>query len=194
MTGLPKLLTEPEAAEILRCSPYTVARLRKAGKLPYIPGRPVLIDEADLLAVVGHSPLLTEAQAAERLGLTPSRVRWLRDTGRIGSCPIRRAMYREEDIKAYFAAKEAERAREAANLIAIEEWKAEQAERKAERATLKKASMQARVLDPVLRKSAWGVWYLHWTEGRRSRRVSTKTRSRSLAKAALRNWQMEKSR
>ena len=45
-----KLLTESEVAERLRCSPYTVARLRKRGRLPYIPGRPVLIDEADLLA------------------------------------------------------------------------------------------------------------------------------------------------
>ena len=52
MAETPKLLTEPEAAEILRCSPYTVARLRKAGKLPYIPGRPVLIDEADLLVYI----------------------------------------------------------------------------------------------------------------------------------------------
>ena len=52
MIGVPKLLIEPEVAEILRCSPATVARLRKAGKLPYIPGRPVLIDEADLLAYI----------------------------------------------------------------------------------------------------------------------------------------------
>jgi hypothetical protein len=33
-----KLLTEPEVAEMLRCSVYTVARLRKSGKLAYIPG------------------------------------------------------------------------------------------------------------------------------------------------------------
>jgi excisionase family DNA binding protein len=52
MTGTPKLLTEPEVAEILRCSTRTVARLREAGKLPYIPGRPVLIDEADLLVYI----------------------------------------------------------------------------------------------------------------------------------------------
>lgn len=57
MTGTPKLLTQPEAAKILRCSPYTVARIRKAGKLPYIPGRPVLIDEADLLAYIESKKL-----------------------------------------------------------------------------------------------------------------------------------------
>jgi excisionase family DNA binding protein len=52
LSEFPKLLTQPEVAAILRCSPYTVARLRKAGKLAYIPGKPVLIDEADVLAYV----------------------------------------------------------------------------------------------------------------------------------------------
>lgn len=43
-----KLLTEPEVAEILRCSANSVKRLRLQGKLTYIPGRPILIDEADV--------------------------------------------------------------------------------------------------------------------------------------------------
>ena len=42
------LLTEPEAATILRCSPSKVKRLRLSGVRTYIPGRPVLIDEADI--------------------------------------------------------------------------------------------------------------------------------------------------
>ncbi len=42
------LLTESEVAERLRCSKEKVRRLRKSGKLTYIPGRPVLVDEADL--------------------------------------------------------------------------------------------------------------------------------------------------
>jgi excisionase family DNA binding protein len=87
MTGLPKLLTEPEVAEILRCSPYTVARLRKAGKLPYLPGRPVLIDEADLLAYIedkkrkaqGPEPGSPEARAAELHAIKVLvRKNWLR--------------------------------------------------------------------------------------------------------------------
>jgi hypothetical protein len=198
MTGTPRLLTEPEVAEILRCSPYTVARLRKSGKLPYIPGRPVMIDEADLLVFVGKSPLLTEAQAAERLGLKSSQLRWWRDTGRIGSCPIRRAMYREEDIEAYFAAKEAERAREAANLIAIEEWYAEQEQRKAELQRQRteereqKARRRAVVRIPVLKRSHHGVWYIHWCEGRRTKRASTKTHDEREANTILRRWRKDK--
>lgn len=43
-----KLLTQAEVAERLRCSEDKVKRLRLAGKLRYLPGRPVLIDEADL--------------------------------------------------------------------------------------------------------------------------------------------------
>ncbi|WP_036255268.1 helix-turn-helix transcriptional regulator [Methylocapsa acidiphila] len=46
------LLLESEVAERLCCSTSTVKRLRNSGQLPYIPGRPVLIDEADLLALL----------------------------------------------------------------------------------------------------------------------------------------------
>ena len=43
-------LTEPETAERLRCSTSKIKRLRLSGALPYVPGRPVLIDENDLNA------------------------------------------------------------------------------------------------------------------------------------------------
>jgi excisionase family DNA binding protein len=43
-----KYLTEREVAERMRCSTSKVKRLRFTGGLPYIPGRPVLISEADL--------------------------------------------------------------------------------------------------------------------------------------------------
>lgn len=43
-----KLLTEDEAATVLRCSVSKIRRLRRTKQLPSIPGRPVLIDEADL--------------------------------------------------------------------------------------------------------------------------------------------------
>lgn len=43
-----KLLTEPEVAEMLRCSTSKIKRLRLSGALAYIPGRPVLIAETDL--------------------------------------------------------------------------------------------------------------------------------------------------
>ena len=42
------LLTQEEVAQRLRCSPTTVKRLRSEGKLAYLPGRPVKIDEREL--------------------------------------------------------------------------------------------------------------------------------------------------
>lgn len=42
------LVTQTEAAAILRVSVRTVARLRAAGELPYLPGRPVRIETADI--------------------------------------------------------------------------------------------------------------------------------------------------
>ena len=50
-----KLITEVEAAEILRCGTDKIKRLRLGGKLPYVLGRPVKIDEADLLAFIEAS-------------------------------------------------------------------------------------------------------------------------------------------
>src|ERR1700694_5978522 len=43
-----KQLTESEVAEILRCSPSKIKRLRLSRKLGYTPGRPVTIGEDDL--------------------------------------------------------------------------------------------------------------------------------------------------
>lgn len=47
-----KLLLEAEAADILRCSVAKIRRLRRTKRLKFIPGRPVTIDEADLLFYV----------------------------------------------------------------------------------------------------------------------------------------------
>ena len=41
-------LTEREVALLLRRSQSTIARWRREGRLPYIPGRPVLIDSTDI--------------------------------------------------------------------------------------------------------------------------------------------------
>ncbi|ESY92703.1 helix-turn-helix domain-containing protein [Mesorhizobium sp. LNHC209A00] len=43
-----KLLTQDEVAARLRCSASKVKRLRITGQLAYLPGRPVMIEEADL--------------------------------------------------------------------------------------------------------------------------------------------------
>ncbi|QWW67969.1 helix-turn-helix domain-containing protein [Rhizobium sp. WYJ-E13] len=52
-----KLITDQEAAEIFRCSTDKIKRLRLSGKLAYIPGRPVKINEADLLAFIEASTI-----------------------------------------------------------------------------------------------------------------------------------------
>ena len=59
------LLTEAEVAERLRRSKQTVRRLRLGGKLPYLPGRPPRIDEADLIAFI-EAEKLEAARKAER--------------------------------------------------------------------------------------------------------------------------------
>ena len=46
------LLNESEVAKILRCSREKIKRLRLSGRISYIPGRPVLIDEEDLKTFV----------------------------------------------------------------------------------------------------------------------------------------------
>ena len=45
-----KLLLQWEVAQRLRCSTSKVKRLRLSGELAYLPGRPILIDEADVEA------------------------------------------------------------------------------------------------------------------------------------------------
>ena len=47
-----KLLTEAEVAAILRCRPSKVKGLRMSGRLPYLPLRPPMIEEADLHAYI----------------------------------------------------------------------------------------------------------------------------------------------
>lgn len=42
------LLTEPEAAQLLRCSTSKIKRLRLSGKLAYLPGRPLYIERQAL--------------------------------------------------------------------------------------------------------------------------------------------------
>lgn len=42
------LLTQEEVARLLRRSVRTIARMRATGELPFLPGRPVLIRQADV--------------------------------------------------------------------------------------------------------------------------------------------------
>nr|CAI0340800.1 hypothetical protein SHINE37_44668 [Rhizobiaceae bacterium] len=59
-----KLLTEEEAAVILRCSRSKIKRLRMGGELPYVRGRPVLIEMSDLEAYVWQNRKSKNTQTA----------------------------------------------------------------------------------------------------------------------------------
>lgn len=48
MTVIANLLTQQEVADILRRDVKSVQRLRERGELGYLPGRPVLIPQAEL--------------------------------------------------------------------------------------------------------------------------------------------------
>ena len=61
-----KLLLQSEAAEFLGCSLQQVKRLRLSGRLPYIPGRPVLLDKADLVAFLHEERLSRERKEEAR--------------------------------------------------------------------------------------------------------------------------------
>lgn len=74
-------LLQTEAAEILCCSLQQVKRLRLSGRLPYIPGRPVLLDKADLVAFLEEERLARERKEEAkrpraRLPIDP--VKWAR--------------------------------------------------------------------------------------------------------------------
>lgn len=112
-----KLLTEMEVAETLRCSPAKVKRLRLAGQLAYLPGRPPLVREEDLNVylesrlrqarpIEAGAPLknfLLEAEAAERLRCTTKRIKQLREAGKLRFVPGPPVLIDETDLENYLA-------------------------------------------------------------------------------------------
>ena len=69
---MPKLLLQREAAELLRCSERTLQRLRAAGKIAYLEGRPIRFDEADILAYLEHKRLAALAKQPD----STARILW----------------------------------------------------------------------------------------------------------------------
>lgn len=65
--NFPRLLTDVEVGQLLRCSKAKVQRLRRAGAMPYLPGRPVLIMEKDVLEYIEG----VKTKAALRAGPVP---------------------------------------------------------------------------------------------------------------------------
>lgn len=74
------LLTESEVAERLQCSVSKIKRLRLSGQLPYLPGRPVLVDEKDLDQYVTNKWEEKDRREAKRRAATAplNPVTWAR--------------------------------------------------------------------------------------------------------------------
>lgn len=59
-----KLLTQEEVAKALRRSVRSVARLRTAGELAWLPGSPIMIPETELLAYFERKMVKRQAPSA----------------------------------------------------------------------------------------------------------------------------------
>ena len=70
-----KLLTQEEAAERLGCSTSKIKRLRVGRRLTYIPGRPILIDEADLETYITAKSAANANKLAKQIETPSQRAR-----------------------------------------------------------------------------------------------------------------------
>lgn len=210
----PAQLSLTRVAEKLRCPKAWVVALRNAGCLPFRQYRGWKLDEwtlEDIMAAnEGAAPpeadlfrVYDRQETAERLGLTIKQLSYQRGIGRIGSFAVWPALFREADILNYLA-DQAHRARLKAE---NDEWRrnypAVQAERAAARAARTIANREARAAAqkaerararerrgprPALRTATNGIWYVYWSDNRRSKRLSTGTRDPEQARAVLRSW------
>lgn len=75
VTGIPNLLTEDEAAAVLRMCPRTLRKARQAGELPFVRfGRIVRYSESDLAQFIERSrECHSSNDRAPRSGNTTSR-------------------------------------------------------------------------------------------------------------------------
>ena len=85
-----KLLTEVEVAKRLRMPKRTISELRRTGQIAYLPGKPVRIDELDLLAYIERAfsevtleqrigpPTAEEAAAAAQMAAEEARAEMIR--------------------------------------------------------------------------------------------------------------------
>lgn len=64
------LLTQVEAARLVRCSTGKLARERRLGRLAYIPGRPVLLRLGDVLDWLERRRVAADGEATGKAGQT----------------------------------------------------------------------------------------------------------------------------
>lgn len=112
MTG--KLITQAEAAVRLRMTEEAVKRLRLTGRLPYYPGRPVLLAEQDVEAYLAkRARLISEREAADILGCKIAHVQRLCQEGKLQAERSRALRLDIEEVTALAAEREKMRIAEA---------------------------------------------------------------------------------
>lgn len=67
------LLTQVEAAKLVRCSTGKLARERRLGRLAYIPGRPVLLRLADVLDWLERRRVASSAETAPAITVATTK-------------------------------------------------------------------------------------------------------------------------
>ena len=100
---------------------------------------------------------------AHKLSCSISRVQLLRARSEIGYFRLRPVLFSEADVQEYLHYEDQQRAR------------AERAPAEAMRyaAQAREEKMWMRASIPTLKQTGSGVFYVFWSEGRRSKRVST---------------------
>ncbi len=82
MTEEHRYLKDAEVAEILRCAERGVKHLRLSGKLPYLPGRPALIDREDLRRWIDDRKIRATKSLVEASSPDPEALKRAREKAR----------------------------------------------------------------------------------------------------------------
>ncbi|WP_160292313.1 helix-turn-helix domain-containing protein [Brucella anthropi] len=77
-----RYLKDAEVAEILRCTESGVKHLRLTGKLPYLPGRPPLIDRRDLRQWIDDRKIRATKSLAKASSPDPEALKRAREKAR----------------------------------------------------------------------------------------------------------------
>lgn len=77
-----RYLKDAEVAEILRCTERGVKHMRLTGKLPYLPGRPPLIDRYDLRRWIDDRKIRATKSLVEASSPDPEALKRAREKAR----------------------------------------------------------------------------------------------------------------
>ncbi len=187
-----ELLTERDVAERLRCSTSKVKRLRLSGQLGYIDGKPVLISTEALAAYL---------EARSRPATLEPRRKSLKSKPAQRTPEQEAAAQMVQEAKLWALEKRARRGYPLlrnANLGSDRRssWSLDKMRRIDDtpgRRRPKSEPAKALRGSPKLRQAESGIWYVQWSEDRRSKRRSTGTRERAEAQRFFAGWLRDRS-